>query len=103
MGRRTRQYNPGKAAAGEGVKTIAQWLSAVQSMKGESDQMPVDAAVAMIHATSAERRSQFGKEIWSLRRARGLLAQTWSDRRECRKLLKRLVAGARFELATFGL
>jgi len=47
MGRRTRQYNP----RGESAKTLAQWMAAVMSMKGESDQMPVDAAVQMIHAT----------------------------------------------------
>ncbi len=72
LGRRARQYNPQTG----GAKTLAQWLTAVQSMKGASDQMPVDAAVAMIHATPPARRNQFGKEIWRLRRTHG------TDRRE---------------------
>ncbi|MCI0621588.1 MAG: hypothetical protein L0387_07950 [Acidobacteria bacterium] len=41
------------------------------SMKGESDQMPVDAAVEMIHATPAADRSRFAREIWQLRREHG--------------------------------
>jgi len=67
MGRRTKQLNP----ATGGARTLAQWLSAVMSMKGESDQMPVDAAVEMIHATPAEDRSLFAREIWRLRREHG--------------------------------
>jgi hypothetical protein len=67
IGRRTRPYNPQT----EGAKTLGQWLTAVQSMNGQSDQMPVAAAVAMIHATPPETRSQFAKEIWRLRRAHG--------------------------------
>lgn len=35
------------------------------SMKGESDQMPVDAAVAVIHATP-EDKSHFAREIWEI-------------------------------------
>lgn len=64
MGRRTRQYNP----SGQGAGTLAQWMAAVTSMKGESDQMPVDTAVEMIHATPPEDRSHFAREIWRLRR-----------------------------------
>lgn len=71
LGRKTRQYNPGSARNPEGAKTLAQWLTAVQSMKGASSEMPVEAAVAMIHATPAERRSRFAKEIWRKRRAHG--------------------------------
>ncbi len=67
IGRRTRQYNP----SGQGAKTLAQWLAAVMSMKGESDQMPVDSAAEMIHATSAADRSGFAREIWRLRRSHG--------------------------------
>lgn len=67
MGRRTRQYNP----RGEGAQTLAPWMAAVMSMKGESDQMPVDAAVEMIHATPASDRSHFAREIWRLRREHG--------------------------------
>ena len=67
MGRRTKQYNP----KGEGARTLGQWMAAVMSMKGESDQMPVDEAVQMIHATPAEDRSHFAREIWKLRREHG--------------------------------
>jgi hypothetical protein len=67
VGRRTKQYNP----KGEGARTVAQWMAAVMSMKGESDQMPVDEAVAVIHATPSEDRSAFAREVWSLRRQHG--------------------------------
>jgi len=66
LGRRTRQYN----AASDGAKSLGQWLTAVMAMKGESDEMSVPAAVAMIHATPAMRRSAFAREIWQRRRAR---------------------------------
>ena len=71
LGRKTRQYNPASARNPEGAKTLGQWMTAVHSMKGESDAMPVDAAVAMIHATPPEERSRFAKEIWRLRRMHG--------------------------------
>jgi hypothetical protein len=67
IGRKTRQYNP----ASEGAKTLGQWLTAVTSMKGESSEMTVQNAVAMIHATPPETRSRFAKEIWRRRRAHG--------------------------------
>ena len=67
IGRKTRQYNP----ASEGATSLGQWLTAVTSMKGESSDMAVQDAVAMIHATPPEKRSRFAKEIWKLRRARG--------------------------------
>ena len=66
IGRRTRQYNPGK-----GASSLGQWLTAVTSMKGESDQMTVPAAVEMIRATAPERRSEFAREIWERRKERG--------------------------------
>jgi hypothetical protein len=39
------------------------------SMKGESDQMTVPAAVEMIRATTPERRSEFARQIWQTRKA----------------------------------
>jgi hypothetical protein len=42
-------------------------MAAVMTMKGESDQMPVDAAVELIHATPASDRSRFAREIWERR------------------------------------
>jgi len=67
MGRRTRQFNP----QAQGAKSLRQWLTAVLSMKGESDAMDPAAAVGMIHATPADRRSDFANEIWEIRRRRG--------------------------------
>ena len=66
VGRITHQYNPA-----EGAKTLGHWLTAVQSMKGESNAMSVRDAVAMIRATSARKRSQFASDIWYRRKARG--------------------------------
>ncbi|MFZ0213592.1 MAG: hypothetical protein WBE20_06725 [Candidatus Acidiferrales bacterium] len=67
LGRRTRQFNPDT----QGARTLGQWLTAVMSMKGESDAMSVSAAVDLIHATPADRRSRFAREIWRLRREHG--------------------------------
>ena len=67
IGRRVVQYNP----RSEGAQTLGQWMAAVMSMKGESDQMNVSDAVAMIHATPASDRSQFAREIWQLRQEHG--------------------------------
>jgi hypothetical protein len=46
------------------------------SMKGESQEMTVPAAVEMIRATPPARRSEFASEIWAKRRERG------TDRKE---------------------
>jgi len=67
LGRRTQQMNPQP----QGAKSLRQWLTAVLSMKGKSDAMDTAAAVEMIRATPPERRSQFAKEIWEIRRQRG--------------------------------
>jgi len=66
IGRRTRQFNPS-----QGAESLGQWLTAVLSMKGESDAMSVPAAVEMIRATLPDRRSEFAQEIWERRRDRG--------------------------------
>lgn len=67
LGRRTHQLNP----TGQGAKSLGQWLTAVRSMKGESDAMETAAAVEMIRATAPERRSEFAQQIWEIRRRRG--------------------------------
>ena len=67
IGTLTRQSNP----ATQGAKTLAQWLTSVMSMKGESDAMPVESAIAMIRATSPGKRSEFANEIWARRKAHG--------------------------------
>lgn len=64
IGRLTVQNNP----ASQGAKSLAQWLTAVTSMKGENDAMTVGDAVAMIRATPPEDRSRFAREIWTRRR-----------------------------------
>lgn len=63
---RAGQFNP--AGLATGARSLGQWLTAVMSMKGESDAMPVAAAVEMIRATPPARRSQFAQEIWDKRR-----------------------------------
>ena len=67
MGRRTRQFNP----KSQGAQSLAQWVTAVLSMKGKSDAMTPAAAVEMIRATSRGQRSLFARRIWQLRRERG--------------------------------
>lgn len=67
IGRKTRQYNP----RSEGAQSLGQWMAAVMSMKGESDQMSVSDAVSLIHATPANDRSSFAREIWQRRREHG--------------------------------
>jgi hypothetical protein len=67
IGRRTRQFNP----SAEGASTLAQWVTAVRSMKGESDAMEPAAAIEIIHATPPDVRSRFAKAIWRIRRQRG--------------------------------
>jgi hypothetical protein len=60
----------------EGATSLGQWLTAVMSMKGQSTEMTVPAAVEMIRATPPARRSEFANEIWAKRRERG------TDRKE---------------------
>ena len=67
LGRRTRQYNP----ASQGATSLGQWLTAVMSMKGQSQEMTVPAAVEMIRATPPARRSEFARAIWAKRRQHG--------------------------------
>lgn len=67
LGTRTHQLNPGR----EGARTLAQWVTAVLSMKGQSDDMEPAAAIEVIHATPPARRSNFAQEIWHIRRERG--------------------------------
>ena len=62
MGRLTKQYNP----AG-GADSLGAWMNAIASIKGEGGTMAVPDAVAMIHATSPDQRSEFAREIWHKR------------------------------------
>jgi hypothetical protein len=66
IGRITKQYNPPG-----GAKSLGQWMNAVMSMKGEAGgSMDVQDAVAMIRATSKNKRSEFAHDIWGKRSAR---------------------------------
>lgn len=69
LGRKTRQYNPSDATGG--AENLGQWMNAVMSMKGDpGGNMAVGEAVAMIHATPPDARSDFAKQIWSVRKRR---------------------------------
>ena len=61
-GVRTRQFNP------EGATTMAQWVSAVLAMKGENSDISKADAIEIVHATPADARSRFAREIWRRRR-----------------------------------
>lgn len=79
LGRKTHQYNP-KA---KGATSTAQWITAVLSMRGESNAMSTADAVDMIRATSKEKRSQFARDIWDTRRERGTDATSrWNPRKK---------------------
>jgi len=67
LGRPTKQMNP----ASQGATSLGQWLTAVRSAKGEIADMDVAQAVRTIHATPAQRRSEFAYRIWEIRRRRG--------------------------------
>jgi hypothetical protein len=66
-GRRTKQFNPQQ----HGAQNLAQWVIAVMTLRGESNQMSLGDAIALVHATPQSRRSEFAREIWEHRRARG--------------------------------
>jgi len=71
LGKRTRQFNPRRRPSpSRGARSLAQWVSAVRIMRGD---LPGDVrkAVAMIHATPPEDRSEYAREIWRLRREHG--------------------------------
>lgn len=67
-GKRTRQYNP--SATGGGAKSLGAWMEAVLSLKGQGT-MPLSEAIALVHATPANRRSEFASMIWDRRRQHG--------------------------------
>jgi len=67
IGRRTVQFNP---ADHEGARSLAQWVTAVMSLRGAGP-MSLQSAVDLVSATPPARRSRFGKEIWRLRRQHG--------------------------------
>ncbi len=68
IGKRTVQFNP---ADHEGASTLAQWVTAVTSLRPGGGPMELQGAIDLISATPPGRRSRFAKEIWRLRRAHG--------------------------------
>lgn len=62
----TRQFNPAS-----GATSLGQYMSAVLTLRGESDAMSLPAAIKLMHNTPADVRSGFAAEIWRRRRARG--------------------------------
>jgi hypothetical protein len=61
------EYNPPAQPA----RSLAQWMMAVKSLHGQSNELTPRQAIAMIRATSQNRRSQFADDIWKIRRAKG--------------------------------
>ena len=53
-----------------GARNLAQWLNAVLSLKGESNAMDLPSAIALVHATPHDKRSEFARDIWNRRRQR---------------------------------
>jgi hypothetical protein len=45
-------------------------MNAVASLRGEGGTMGLPDAIALIHATTPERRSEFARQIWNTRRNR---------------------------------
>lgn len=70
-GQRTRQYNPRKP--GQGIRSLAQFIQAIQAVKGEGAQMDLFAAQELLHATSPDKRSEWARQAnarrWSSRRS----------------------------------
>jgi len=75
-GTRTRQYNPANGKQprqtrrkrnGTGAQSLGQYLTAIMVLKGESDAMDLNAAIAMMHNTPQADRSSFAREIWNRR------------------------------------
>jgi hypothetical protein len=80
-GIRTRQFNPSKKKSGSGAKSLSQYLTAVMTLKGQSDAMSLTDAINLVHNTPAADRSKFAGEIWSKRKARATNPQPKSRQR----------------------
>jgi hypothetical protein len=63
IGRKTRQYNPSSNDVTSGATNLGAWMNAVASIKGEGGTMAVSEAVALIHATPPEARSEFARDV----------------------------------------
>lgn len=72
-----------------GARTLKQWVTAVLSMKGMSDEMSVDGAVQLIHDTPPSRRSSFAEQIWNHRRERTKAMRKNTKKRTVKRAVKR--------------
>lgn len=75
LGRRTRQYNPkrGRRATGKGIRSLAQFIQAINTVKGQGpQQMELFDASQLLHDTSPADRSMWAREAnkrrWSAAR-----------------------------------
>lgn len=66
-GRRTKQYNPSKRR--KGASDYREFAEALGILDGTAIG-DVQQAVALIHATSKAKRSEFQKDIWAVRKER---------------------------------
>jgi len=71
IGRRVDLEYKRNPEAAKPARTLAQWVIAVKSLHGESNDMTTRQAIATIRATSPARRSHFAEDIWKIRRAKG--------------------------------
>lgn len=74
FGRRTRQFNPrrGRTAPGKGISSVAQFIKAISTVKGEGPaQMELFDAAKLLHDTPPDERSRLAREAnerrWSNR------------------------------------
>ena len=72
MGRRTRQFN-GRRQGGKGIRNLAQFIQAIQAVKGEGAQMELFEASELLKATPPAERSRWAREAnarrWASRSA----------------------------------
>lgn len=61
-GKRVSQTNP--------ATSLAQYVTALLSAKGESDAIPRSEAIEIIHSTTPTARSSFARQIWKIRKSR---------------------------------
>jgi len=70
-GKRTRQFNP--AQPGRKIRSLAQFIQAIQAVKGTGAQMDLFDAQELLHNTSPDERSRWAKEAnarrWGGRRS----------------------------------
>ena len=56
----------------QAASNLAEWVAAVIAVKSLPRSREKGEAAAMIHNTPPERRSEFAKEVWRIRRENGM-------------------------------